>query len=403
MYTFYMVNSCKSFFQKLDVFFMTVLFFSGAESGAQMSIQQLPLDEEEASIMLREGALDSTTWELIGRYYEEPLNVPEGEIRELVNVFPEVGRDIPSTRQQLAPYEPWGEKDVRRFFSDFPEINNLKPILSFETCKKPHIGQTGAAIHKYLETDPVLYQNFSIDCGPMISARGRAACSSSSARWQKRSAYVNLPAAGTFTVGNFNLNLDNGLFTGYFPESRADTDVAQNWQYAGSNAWNGVMYDADIGDRAHGCVFIHRRLTETVYGIQCIAPMTDHINVVAAGSRLMALRAGASRPDSVYYGDAGVTYAGGRWNAGAFTGAASHGAWAVPLVLYVNNSFGSAGFDASYASIPAGIPAPRSALKHRFSEKNHEPDSCAGDAQIASLTCRFPVCGKARSSCGAAY
>jgi hypothetical protein len=130
------------FIHRSHAFFFAAIFFLSVKPGAQIPIQQLPLDEEEAYIMLKEGTLDSATWELIGRYYEQPLNVPDGELKDLVNVFPEIGHDVPSTQEQLAPYEPWAEKDVRRFFSDFPEVKNLEPILSFETCKKPHIGLT---------------------------------------------------------------------------------------------------------------------------------------------------------------------------------------------------------------------------------------------------------------------
>ena len=403
MYTFYMFFLLIKFIHRSHAFFFAAIFFLSVKPGAQIPIQQLPLDEEEAYIMLKEGTLDSATWELIGRYYEQPLNVPDGELKDLVNVFPEIGHDIPSTQEQLSSYEPWAEKDVRRFFSDFPEVKNLEPILSFETCKKPHVGLTGVAIHKYTETDPLVYPRFLISPNSIISVQGRIACSNTSARWQRRSLIARMPTMGTLTVGNFNVGLDNGLFTGYFPESRADTEVSQNWQYAGANAWNGVMYDSDIGDRVHGCMFIHRRLTETVYGIKCITKMSDHINCIAAGSHVMALAAGTARPDSAYYGDAGMTYNNGHWNAGAFAGAASQCISAVPLFLYAKNSSGSAGFNASYASIPAGLPSPRSALIHRFSEKNHQPDSCTGGAQILSLTCRLPVCYGARSMCGATY
>ncbi len=127
-----MFHLFKRIFYLTDTAFIAVFFFFSEKPNAQISIQQLPLDEKEACIMLKEGTLDSATWELIGNYYEQPLNVPDGELKDLVNVFPEIGHDVPLTQEQLAPYEPWAAKDVQRFFSDFPELNNLKPILSFE-------------------------------------------------------------------------------------------------------------------------------------------------------------------------------------------------------------------------------------------------------------------------------
>jgi hypothetical protein len=223
------------------------------------------------------------------------------------------------------------------------------------------------------------------------------------ARWQRRSVTVKAPALGALTVGNFNLNLDNGLFYGYFPRSKANADVSQNWEYAEADAWNGAMYDADIGTGIHGCVFIHRRMSETVYGIKCITGITDNIQVVSAGSRLMASAAGTARPDSVYYGDAGMTFADSHWNAGAFTGVASRNASSIPLFLYAKNFIAGGEYDASYARIPGGLSAPRSALKYRFSGKTHQPDSSDADAQLLSLACKLPVCRWVRSSCGASY
>jgi hypothetical protein len=398
-----MYLSFKRIFRVADVIFITVFFIFCENPCAQISIQQLPLDEKEAYIMLKEGTLDSSTWELFGHYYEQPLNVPDGELKELVDVFPEIGHDVPLSKEQFAAYEPWTEKDVRRFFSDFPELSNLRPILSFETSKKSHVGQAGVAINKYTETDPALYARFSIIPNSTISVQGRIACLNSFARWQRRSVFAQLPAAGTLTVGNFDLNFDNGLFYGYFPQSPADTDVLQNWQYAGSNTWNGAMFDADIGGRVHGCVFIHQRMSETVYGIKCIDGITDHINVIAAESRLKAKAAGGARADSVYYGDAGVTFIQGHWNTGVFAGVASHNTSAIPILLYVKNSSGIGEFDASYARIPAGVPAPRSALKYRFSKKTHQPDSIASDEQTINCSCRLPVFYGARSSCGVSY
>jgi len=398
-----MFHLFKRIFYLTDTAFIAVFFFFSEKPNAQISIQQLPLDEKEACIMLKEGTLDSATWESIGNYYEQPLNVPDGELKDLVNVFPEIGHDVPVSREQLAPYEPWTEKDVERFFSDFPQLNNLKPILSFETSPKPHFGQAGVAIHKYTETDPLLYARFSIVPNPVISAQGRLACSSSSARWQRRSAIANLPSVGILTIGNFNLNLDNGLFYGYFPQSRTDTEVSQNWQYAGSDTWNGAMYDADVGDKVHGCMFIHQRMSETVYGIKCITEVTDHINVIAAGSHLITSAIGSARPDSVYYADVGTTLVNGHWNAGFFTGAASHNTAAIPVIVYAKNSSAAAEFDATYGRIPSGLPAPRSSLKHRFFEKTNQPDSIASDVQLMKIACSLPFYHGARSCYGASY
>lgn len=402
IYIFDMVYSCIKYSRKFNVLFILGFFLFNEKPTAQIFIQQLPLDEKEAYIMMKEGVLDSSTWEIVRLYYEQPLNVPLGEIKELVNVFPEIGPNVPVSQEQLTSYEPWARKDIERFFSDFPELNNLKPILSFETSKTTKIGEAGMAIHKDTETDPHLYTQFSSVPNSMVSVQGRIEGLNSSARWQRRSINFSPRAVGTLTAGNFNLDLDKGLFYGYFPQNPSDTDVAQNWQYAGSNTWNGAIYNAYFG-QVHGCLFIHRRKSETVYGVKCVTGVTDHINVIAAGSRLLASAAGEARADSIYYCDAGLTFAKSKWNAGIFSGVASPKKSAIPILLYVKNSLAGAEFAASYAGIPDGLPAPRSALKSRFSEKTHQSDSVTGDMHRISLSCRLPVCYRARSSYGASY
>ena len=86
---------------------------------AQAPFFPLPQDEKEASIMVKEGTLDSLTWQLVKSYYEQPILVPRGELRLLVDIFPGSIPSVPVSSKDLSCYEPWKEPDVQRFFHDF--------------------------------------------------------------------------------------------------------------------------------------------------------------------------------------------------------------------------------------------------------------------------------------------
>ena len=75
---------------------IAALFLLSGKTFAQPSLRPLPVDEDEAAVMLRDGDLDSATWEIFRPYYVQPLCVPCGELKELVDVIPEISRGVPA-------------------------------------------------------------------------------------------------------------------------------------------------------------------------------------------------------------------------------------------------------------------------------------------------------------------
>jgi hypothetical protein len=367
-----------------------------------MSLQQLPIDENEASIMLKDGGLDSATWKIVQPYYERPLCVPSGELNELVDVVPEIGYAVPDSPRRLAVYEPWTEKDIERFFSDYPALVNLKPILSFETSKERRTVWAEAVIRKNGENDPLQQADFFLSPCLAMSIRGKVDVADSWARWQKRSVAMIAPVAGTFTIGNFNLNADHGLFYGYFPNTKQDSIGSDDWRFAASPTWNGILLEGSAGARIHESVFIHCRPSETAYGIKTVAEVSDRISVTSAVSRLRVSETVALKSTDLCYAEAGVAFKSKHWNSGAVVGAAPGRALATPVFAYIGKSELRATLDASYAWLPAAIPAPCSALRREILKKIHEPDSAAVDAQRVRLVCGLPM-GPVQSSCGVAY
>ena len=381
---------------------LAALFLLSGKTFAQTSLRPLPVDEDEAAVMLRDGGLDSATWEIFRPYYVQPLCVPCGELKELVDVVPEISRGVPATDRELAGYEPWQEKDISRFFSDYPALVDYKPILSFETSGR-RFGKALISIREEEDHDPAQSADFSLTPISALTLRGKAEIEAASAAWQRRAITARFPRSNALSIGNFNLDVDDGLFYGYFPAAdNGDSLAANDWKYGASATWNGFLYEGTLGPIVHEKAFFHRRLSETAYGIKAEVAVSRHVSIAAAASRLVSGDNGARAALSADYGDAGIVFKNRHWNSGALLGRA-RGEAASPVFVYVNHGDSLSGLDASYAWLPASLSAPLSSLRHEIFKKVREPDSLSFDAQRIRLTCGMPLTRRVQSLCGVAY
>ena len=381
---------------------IAALFLLSGKTFAQPSLRPLPVDEDEAAVMLRDGDLDSATWEIFRPYYVQPLCVPCGELKELVDVIPEISRGVPACDRDLAAYEPWQEKDIRRFFSDYPALVDFKPILSFETSAR-HFGRALISIREEEDHDPAQYADFFLTPVSALSIRGKTEIEASSARLQRRAITARFPRSNTLSIGNFNLDVDGGLFYGYFPAvGRGDSLTIDDWKYGASATWNGFLYEGTLGPMREKA-FFHQRPSETAYGIKTEVAVSRHLSIVGAASRLVTGEDGPlAAALSEDYGDAGIVFKNSRWNSGALVGRA-RGKAATPVFVYVNHGDSLSGLDASYAWLPASLSAPRSELRREIFKKVRGPDSLSADARRIRLTCGMPLTRRTQSLCGVAY
>jgi hypothetical protein len=378
-------------------------FMSCQQLVAQSLFSPLPRDEKEASFMLREGTLDSVTWQLVRPYYEQPIMVPSGELRLLADVFPAGLGDVPVSPEDLARYEPWSPKQIALFFNDYPEMSDFKPILCFETTARPHTAELGCALSRYNETEPGCNVRFSSSLYRAVAVQGMAALLSNSARWQRRCISARYPYAGKLTIGNYDLNMDNGLLYGYFSASDSDTGASLNWRYAGANAWNGALYEFGKRSDANGVVFYHERIGETAYGARCAMGLTPCMHAIAGVSRAFKQNDRTRRPDTISYFHAGLTYNATNREAGVLTGVCRNNPSAIPFIAYVKQGAGGASVVASYTRIPEACPAHFSATRHIWSEKIDGNDSARGDVNAIVMKCRLPLLFKVRGACGVSY
>jgi hypothetical protein len=375
---------------------------------AQAPLFPLPHDEKEAFLMVKEGTLDSAAWQMVKPYYEQPVLVPQGELRLLVDIFPGSFSAIPLSPRELSAYEPWKETDVQRFFRDFPELVNLYPVLSFATTRRTYHARVGTSLQRYKKNDPVFVLTIASPSSATISFEGRGIFDASSARWQRRAAGLRKTPAGAVTLGNFNLNMDKGLFYGYFPSSKSDSDAAHTWQYPESNAWNGLLYESPEGNVASTSVFFHQQKAETAYGTRCGINKMGRFRVFAGASHLAVTGAEPGK-DDFSFAHAEVNVSNEQWNAGAIGGCERSNARAIPFILYAKHSVkysdsaGNAGFEALYAEFPPGCKAVRSALFHECAMKTDKTDSAGVGRSVVKTVCRLPFNAGITSACGASY
>ena len=353
--------------------------------------------------MLKEGTLDSATWQLVRPYYEQPIMVPSGELKLMADVFPGSLGGVPISPEDLARYQPWSPRQIELFFNDYPELADFKPILCFETTARPHQAEFGCALTRYYETEPGCKARFSSSLYRAITAQGRVDLLSNSARWQRRCISARLPKAGILTIGNFDLNMDNGLLYGYFSVLDADTLASLNWRYAGANAWNGALYEFSAGEDVRNAVFYHERIGEMAYGARCAIGVGAHLRVITGISRAFASAEGSRQSDTATYLHTGLTYTTVHREAGVLTGVCRNNPSAIPFIAYIKQGDDGASINASYTLIPAACPAPFSATRHIWSEKIDGNDSLQGDANAITMQCRLPLLFKIRGACGVSY
>jgi hypothetical protein len=366
---------------------------------AQSLLFSLPESEKDAVIMLEDKTLDSSTWLLARPYYDQPINVPQGELKILSGIFPEYINRTPDAKD-LERYEPWSKINIDKFFDDYPDLLNVKPILSFETSKSPYKAGFGFSFHDYIDTSPLLSTRFSCGLYRTMTANGRAKFSDNSARWQRRSASIRHSEAGVFTIGNFDMNIDKGLIFGNFPVSDTDTTSAFNWLYASANSWNGAMYEFTGNSKITGAAFVHERPLETIYGVKGSIEAANNLHVTTGITRASFSE---KKPETFTFITAEFSYISDNWKAGIITDAEPAKTCAIPFLVYIMQSKDKAGINASYAHIPGECNTRFSAIKHTWSEKLSGNDSLKGNSNTATVQYRMPLSPHLRSNCGVSY
>lgn len=163
----------------------------------------LPVDETEAASMLAHHEIDSSLWEIVEPFYQQPISVPYGESGILSQLFPELDLNIPVSEAELTRYIPWDKKKISQFFRDYPELFFFKPILDFSMNVPVKSGRISMSVDRNGTTDRTSQRlQFSLDPVQWISVGGRVDFTEYTARWKNRILTISPRKGWSLTAGN---------------------------------------------------------------------------------------------------------------------------------------------------------------------------------------------------------
>ncbi len=223
--------------------------------------------------MLGHHEIDSSLWEIIEPFYQQPISVPYGESGILMQLFPELGLNIPVSEESLARYSPWDQKMITQFFKDYPELVFYKPILDFSMHVPVKSGRVCVSVDRNGSTERTSQRlQFSLEPVKWLTADGRAEFTDYYARWKNRK-FTILPQKWlSVTIGNNAPMADkHRMVSGRFGNRNPEiNDIADNWLYGEKRGWNTIMMNVSSENVLDGLVvqpFLHKRLSESVAGI----------------------------------------------------------------------------------------------------------------------------------------
>jgi len=327
------------------------------------TMSSLPKDEYEASVMIREGLLDSLDWARIKQFYVQPVNVPSGELQYLKELTDLRLIDLPTSPSRLQTYEPWSSSDVRRFFSDFPYLAPFESILSFETAPAAHRSRLSLSVQSDQTMQPLAMSSFAASTGPEFSASGSAFHRDSAMRWRERMVDVHLAGVARIELGNFDGETDHGLFFGYFPFAKDTQTFVSNWRYGFSRTWNGIMAVTDCWNRVQISADYHERQTENVQDVSCKADLGS-ASAVGVGVSRMAPSYSNAGLQSVYYLRAGLSGNVMGFDVSLHTGIDPAHALAVPFTFSAATRSHGGSVTMTVARIPGSLSMPMSSLAY---------------------------------------
>jgi hypothetical protein len=348
--------------------FCFFLHFSFAMTEIELS--ELPADENEALRMLADGTLDSAVWRKIEPYYTMPIRVPQGDLRILQDIFPELPRDLPSSPSALSAYLPWNDSAQRKFYSDFPILVAFGPILSFENGPQVQVpGHVGLYYSRQGTSDTARqYALFSVGDPARVSASGRVDFTDAYGRWFRRVVSA-VPAPGVrFSGGNFSPRRGISLFSGYFPsDGDSGTDVSQNWLYGASRTWNGaaLTFESNREDgetpTANGEAFFHAGRTETMGQLSGGYRFSRQIFCYGGVSYMRSMVPDNPIKDFGYYYAGLEIVPAPSWKGEIQSSVNGNNPTAVPWLLTLSHTVSGSNFTGTLIGIPGQYVAPRSA------------------------------------------
>ena len=328
-------------------------------------IEPLPPTQREARLQLEDATLDSSLWELVRDFYDEPLVVPLGELRYLQDILAEHTIAPIVSQKSLARYEPWDASAIERFFKDNPQLEPFRPILSFETRHMPRLGTVGfRSSTKSVSAQPRHSARFAI--APVKAARieGLVEFENNYARWQRRRLLFRMGKRAKLQAGNFSSRFTNGLAYGYFPGAgRSLAYITDNWLFGNSRTWNGVECFMQPAQVVSISALLHHRPTESVLGAETELIPLKFLRVWC-GFSASEITDTTHSHDTLLATHAGLQLKIEKWRLKIFSASNLKNASALPVVVSADRAYKGSRIEVHALKIPRLYYAPRSRIVH---------------------------------------
>lgn len=333
----------------------------------------LPVDEDDADVMVATGELDSVRWLELVPLLRKPLQVPLGELGLLVALFPELATEtLPLREQDLVFYRPWDVAAVGQFFRDFPVLVPFSQFLGFKYPKSRHYG----SLTLYLDragSDTLMQQTARFQFKPThaVTIDGGTDFTTDYLRWERRSITITPTAWFTAKFGNQTLfKEDHGLFYGYFiPAEATFQDIKTNWSTGAVRSWNGLSLSAAAPRNRSGLgpsisLFMHSRPVEKIEGGTVGIGYRKCCSVSMSVSRMWAI---GLQQQFLFHANGALKIAG--WRSELALGARPGNLNEIPIWFnnYLKN--GDNSYDVTVVYLPGGFTAPLSSVLHTFARK----------------------------------
>lgn len=366
-----------------------VLFCTSIAHAASIGLTVLPKNEHEAAIMLAEGQLDSSLWRVLEPYYTQPINVPDGELRFLEAQADLPAQNVPTSKEQLAVYEPWSKKDQQRFFSDYPSLLILEPILSFKKSKKKLGSNFNTGLYTDNEKASFAQAGFTLRPMPQVLLYGTSTLYDSTLLWRKRLVSISTKQHVTLSAGTIQPVQSNDLFFGYFPDESKNQDTRDNWLYGSSQTWNGVSAEATIADRIGVNAVFHKRKSEEIMAASgCFAFQPGVMGMLVA-SKVIGYDSGGTQASQNQYIQATFSGKAKGMSASLYTGITTKTPAAIPFCVEINRKTQGSLFAVRVAQLPGSMSLAMSKLAWFAKRSIDIPDSVHTD--MTFVECRTGI------------
>ncbi|MDD5674600.1 MAG: hypothetical protein PHC61_10580 [Chitinivibrionales bacterium] len=181
--------------------------------------------------MLALDQLNSATWQAIAAFYDDPINVPQGELPQLAAVFPELAdADLPAP-EILQQYAPWSAERIERFFTDYPILRPYEPLLTFSAPSEKSPGSIRCVL---AHADSGLLGPAAITLGlkpfSAVHIYGKVSVTNPAVLWKNRAISYRPVRGISLDFGNFyNAPAATFLYGHFFDPPDASPTTRQNW------------------------------------------------------------------------------------------------------------------------------------------------------------------------------